>query len=148
MTDKISKTDDEWKKELTQEQYDVCRNKDTERPFTCIYWDCKDEGIYRCSCCGLELFKSETKFDSGTGWPSFFKPANSDNIEEKKKTKKKNKESNNLKNVSIPKGISIDSLNLEKAKFLCSLPKSLGINPENEKEILLHSALCIKHNFN
>ena len=86
MTDKISKTDDEWKKELTPEQYDVCRNKDTERPFTGIYWDCKDEGIYRCSCCGLELLKSETKFDSGTGWPSFFKPANSDNIEYVKDT--------------------------------------------------------------
>jgi len=81
LTDKISKSDDEWKKELTPEQYDVCRNKDTERPFTGIYWDCKDEGIYKCSCCGLELFGSETKFDSGTGWPSFFKPVNSDNIE-------------------------------------------------------------------
>jgi len=81
LTDKISKSDDEWKKELTPEQYDVCRNKDTERPFTGIYWDCKDEGIYKCSCCGLELFESETKFDSGTGWPSFFKPVNSNNIE-------------------------------------------------------------------
>ena len=81
MTNKISKTDDESKKELTPEQYDVCRNKDTERPFTGIYWDCKDEGIYKCSCCGLELFESETKFDSGTGWPSFFQPVNSDNIE-------------------------------------------------------------------
>jgi len=74
------------KKELTSEQYDVCRNKDTERPFTGIYWDCKDEGIYKCSCCGLELFGSETKFDSGTGWPSFFKPVNSDNIEYVKDT--------------------------------------------------------------
>ena len=81
MTDKISKTDDEWKKELTPEQYDVCRNKDTERPFTGIYWDCKDEGIYKCSCCGLELFESETKFDSGTGWPSFSQALRNDNIE-------------------------------------------------------------------
>ena len=81
MTDKISKTDDEWKKELTSEQYDVCRNKDTERPFTGVYWDCKDKGIYKCSCCGLELFESETKFDSGTGWPSFYKPILEDNIE-------------------------------------------------------------------
>jgi len=86
LTDKISKTDDGWKKELTPEQYDVCRNKDTERPFTGIYWDCKDEGIYKCSCCGLELFESETKFDSGTGWPSFFKPVNNDNIEYVKDT--------------------------------------------------------------
>jgi len=86
LTNKISKTDDEWKKELTPEQYHVCRNKDTERPFTGIYWDCKDEGIYKCSCCGLELFESETKFDSGTGWPSFFKPVNSDNIEYVKDT--------------------------------------------------------------
>jgi len=81
LTNKISKTDDEWKKELTSEQYHVCRNKDTERPFTGIYWDCKDEGIYKCSCCGLELFGSETKFDSGTGWPSFSQALNNDNIE-------------------------------------------------------------------
>ena len=86
MTNKISKTDDEWKKELTPEQYDVCRNKDTERPFTGIYCDCKDKGTYKCTCCGLELFSSETKFDSGTGWPSFFKPVNSDNIEYVKDT--------------------------------------------------------------
>ena len=86
MTDKISKTDDEWKKELTPEQYDVCRNKDTERPFTGIYCDCKDEGIYKCSCCGLKPFESETKFVSGTGWPSFFKPVNSNNIEYVKDT--------------------------------------------------------------
>ena len=80
LINKISKTDNEWKKELSLEQYNVCRKKDTEKPFTGIYWDSKDKGIYKCICCGLELFSSETKFDSGTGWPSFFKPLNNDNI--------------------------------------------------------------------
>ena len=81
MVDKIIKTDKEWKNELTPEQYNVCRKKDTERPFTGMYWDCKDKGIYKCSCCNAELFDSKTKFDSGTGWPSFFKPITSNNIE-------------------------------------------------------------------
>ena len=86
LINKISKTDNEWKKELSLEQYNVCRKKDTEKPFTGIYWDSKDKGIYKCICCGLELFSSETKFDSGTGWPSFFKPLNNDNIEHVKDT--------------------------------------------------------------
>ena len=81
LVDKISKTEDEWKKKLSTEQYNICRKKETERPFTGIYYDCKDKGIYKCICCGLELFSSETKFDSGTGWPSFFKPLNNDNVE-------------------------------------------------------------------
>jgi len=75
-----SKTDDEWKKTLTLEQYNVCRNKDTERPFTGKYYDCKEKGVYKCSCCGSELFDSDTKFESGTGWPSFNKPINEENI--------------------------------------------------------------------
>ena len=78
--DKISKTDDEWKKELTPNQYRVCRKKDTEMPFTGKYANCKDKGVYKCSCCGNELFDSDTKFDSGTGWPSFFQPINNDNV--------------------------------------------------------------------
>jgi peptide-methionine (R)-S-oxide reductase len=77
---KISKTDEEWKKTLTPEQYKVCRNKDTERPFTGKYNDCKDKGVYKCSCCGNELFDSDTKFESGTGWPSFYKPISDENI--------------------------------------------------------------------
>jgi len=81
MTYKISKPDEEWKKILTSEQFDVCRKKGTERAFTGIYWDTKDSGTYKCSCCGTELFSSDTKFDSGTGWPSFFKPLNEENIE-------------------------------------------------------------------
>jgi peptide-methionine (R)-S-oxide reductase len=80
MTEKINKTDEEWKKELTQEQYYVCRQKGTERAFTGQYWDCHENGIYRCACCGNELFSSETKFDSGTGWPSFWKPVSEENI--------------------------------------------------------------------
>jgi peptide-methionine (R)-S-oxide reductase len=80
MTEKINKTDGEGKKELTQEQYYVCRQKGTERAFTGQYWDCHEKGIYRCACCGNELFSSETKFDSGTGWPSFWKPVSEKNI--------------------------------------------------------------------
>jgi peptide-methionine (R)-S-oxide reductase len=80
MSEKISKTEEEWKKILTPEQFNVCRKKDTERPFTGKYNDCKDEGIYRCSCCGNKLFDSKTKFDSGSGWPSFFKPLKDENV--------------------------------------------------------------------
>ena len=78
--DNVSKTDEEWKKTLTPEQYNVCRNKDTERPFTGKYNDCKDKGVYKCSCCGNELFDSDTKFESGTGWPSFYKPISDENV--------------------------------------------------------------------
>ena len=75
MADKpITKTEDEWRDQLTPEQYDVCRNKGTERAFTGEYYDCKDDGIYRCICCGSELFDSDTKYDSGSGWPSFYQP--------------------------------------------------------------------------
>jgi peptide-methionine (R)-S-oxide reductase len=80
MTDKIDKTDAEWRRQLTQEQYEVTRCKGTERAFTGIYHDCKDSGIYRCVCCGAELFKSDDKFDSGTGWPSFTRATNTQNI--------------------------------------------------------------------
>ena len=78
--EEISKTEEEWKKILTPEQFNVCRKKDTERPFTGKYNDCKDTGIYKCSCCGNELFDSKTKFDSGSGWPSFFKPLKDENV--------------------------------------------------------------------
>ena len=77
---KIEKSDERWKKDLTPEEYLVCRKKETERPFTGKYNDCKDKGVYKCSCCGNELFDSKTKFDSGTGWPSFFQPIKDENV--------------------------------------------------------------------
>lgn len=80
MADKVVKPDEEWQRQLTPEQYEVCRNKGTERAFTGKYYACHDEGIYRCACCGTELFSSETKFESGTGWPSFWAPITAENI--------------------------------------------------------------------
>jgi peptide-methionine (R)-S-oxide reductase len=78
--DKVKKTDEEWKQQLTQEQYYVSRQKGTEPAFTGKYCDNHEEGLYRCACCGAELFKSETKFESGSGWPSFYEPADKGNV--------------------------------------------------------------------
>ncbi len=80
MTDKIQKTEAEWKEQLTPEQFAVTRKHGTERPFTGEYNNNKAAGIYNCVCCGTELFASDTKFDSGTGWPSFSDPMNTKNI--------------------------------------------------------------------
>jgi peptide-methionine (R)-S-oxide reductase len=80
MADKVVKSDAEWRAQLTPEQYQVCREKGTEPAFSGAYWDDKDEGIYRCACCGNELFGSDTKYDSGTGWPSFWAPIDSDRV--------------------------------------------------------------------
>ena len=81
MNRKIQKSEEDWKKELTPEEYDVCRNKGTERPFTGKYYNSKEPGMYKCAACGNELFDSNTKFDSGTGWPSFYEPASEENVE-------------------------------------------------------------------
>lgn len=81
MDKKIQKTDEQWKQELTEEQYRVTRMKGTEAPFTGEYVSTKTEGTYRCVACGAELFDSDTKFDSGTGWPSFSDMKNTENIE-------------------------------------------------------------------
>ena len=81
MAEKVHKTDEEWRRELTPEQYRITREKGTERAFTGEYWDHKEEGVYRCVGCGAPLFSSETKYDSGTGWPSFYAPIDERNVE-------------------------------------------------------------------
>ena len=79
----VNKTDEEWKKQLTPEQYEVCRRKGTELPFSGEYYNSKEKGVYICICCGDELFNSDNKFDSGTGWPSFTRPIKFENVERK-----------------------------------------------------------------
>jgi peptide-methionine (R)-S-oxide reductase len=83
MSTKSDRTEQEWREKLTPEQYDVTRRAGTERAFSGEYWDCHDDGMYRCVCCGAELFDSATKFDSGTGWPSFYAPAEPENVDER-----------------------------------------------------------------
>jgi peptide-methionine (R)-S-oxide reductase len=80
MSEKIEKTEEEWKKTLTPEQYHVLREKGTERPFTGEYADTHDPGTYRCAACGNPLFDAETKYESGSGWPSFYKPIANDAV--------------------------------------------------------------------
>ena len=80
MAEKTEKSDAEWRKTLTPEQFEVARKKGTERAFSGAYWDNHAKGVYNCVCCGAELFRSEHKFDSGTGWPSFWQPAAAQNV--------------------------------------------------------------------
>jgi peptide-methionine (R)-S-oxide reductase len=83
MPDKVAKTEEEWKKQLSPQQYQVARKAGTEPAFTGKYWKTKDQGTYNCVCCGAPLFSSETKFDSGTGWPSFYQPVEKGAVAEK-----------------------------------------------------------------
>jgi len=80
VVDKVKKSDAEWKKQLTSEQYRVTRGKGTEAPFTGEYWNTDAPGMYRCVCCGTPLFESDTKFDAGCGWPSFYSPVAGENL--------------------------------------------------------------------
>jgi peptide-methionine (R)-S-oxide reductase len=80
MGDKVVKTDAEWREQLSPEEYRVARRGGTERAFTGRYWDCHDDGVYACACCGQPLFDSRAKFDSGTGWPSYWQPVAEDNV--------------------------------------------------------------------
>ena len=82
MTDKIQKTDEEWREQLGDVAFEVCRRKGTEPAFTGKYWDNHESGVYRCACCGEPLFSSSTKFDSGTGWPSYYEPVNEQAVTE------------------------------------------------------------------
>jgi peptide-methionine (R)-S-oxide reductase len=82
MTEKVLKNDNEWKQQLTPLQFEVTRKKGTERAFTGEYWNNHEKGIYKCVCCGADLFTSDTKFESGTGWPSFYQPIAKENVEE------------------------------------------------------------------
>lgn len=82
MARKVDKSEEQWKRELDPEQYAVLRQKGTERAFTGRLWDCKEDGLYRCAGCGEPLFRSTTKFESGTGWPSFWEPVSDDAVEE------------------------------------------------------------------
>ncbi len=79
----FQKSESEWREKLTEEEFQVCRKKGTERAFTGNYWNCNDRGIYHCTCCDEPLFSSITKFDSGTGWPSFYQPKNPNSISTK-----------------------------------------------------------------
>ena len=78
MSDRVEKSEAEWREQLTAEQFEVCRTKGTERAFTGRYWDNKEDGLYRCAGCETDLFDSDTKYDSGSGWPSFTRPADRD----------------------------------------------------------------------
>ena len=80
MSDKVMKSDEEWRKELTEEQFIVCRQKGTEAPFSGDYWDSHEDGVYRCVCCGAALFDSADKFDSGSGWPSYRQPVSEEQV--------------------------------------------------------------------
>ncbi|MDA7866451.1 peptide-methionine (R)-S-oxide reductase MsrB [Verrucomicrobia bacterium] len=83
MTEKLTKSDEQWKEQLTEEQFKVARQHGTEPAFSGAFWDRKDPGTYLCICCGQTLFDAETKFDSGTGWPSYWEPIVADNVETK-----------------------------------------------------------------
>lgn len=86
MNEKVNKSDAEWRDALSEEQFRVCRRKGTEAPFSGDYWDCDAEGVYRCACCGAALFDSDSKFDSGTGWPSFLQPKAAERVATHKDT--------------------------------------------------------------
>lgn len=80
MVKRVIRSEREWRELLSPDQYRICREKGTERAFTGAYYDCKDAGVYRCACCGTALFSSDTKYDSGSGWPSFWAPLDAEHV--------------------------------------------------------------------
>ncbi|HEY9712512.1 MAG TPA: peptide-methionine (R)-S-oxide reductase MsrB [Chroococcales cyanobacterium] len=84
---KVHKTDDEWRKQLTDQEFQITRRGGTEPAFSGKYYDCHKKGVYKCVCCGADLFSSDTKFESGTGWPSFYQPASKESVETHKDTR-------------------------------------------------------------
>lgn len=125
--------DKKWREQLTAEEYRICREKGTERAFSGEFWNTKDDGLYLCKCCGEPLFSSDTKFDSGSGWPSFFKPIDEANIQyETDKTLGMARVEILCKKCGCHLGHVFDDGPVETGKRFCVNSASLNFNDENK----------------